>query len=285
MGCHASIGGLLGYIPVAPQADPISKPVCPAIDPSIRDCPLRCVFDAPEAVELFRSLPANIDAARVAAHAAAAFGDLAWPIEQLELHVDASVTAQRLCDAMLATGSHALALTLRGPWAEVQRLSQAAHACGVGTLHLRTSLEGGEEEAQALLESCADVISLDLIADSPETFRAVTGRSDFEATRHAAERLVNAARAEEASGAGMPGRWIVPRITRTEATLDELETFYDRWLLFAGACVIDAPAASQATARIASLPIPSLAQRRLAKFRLVRDLRSVATARSLEYAA
>ncbi|MCX5689429.1 MAG: DUF115 domain-containing protein, partial [Planctomycetota bacterium] len=45
MGSHASIGGLLGYVPVAPQADPITKPVCPAIDAILRDCPMRCTAD------------------------------------------------------------------------------------------------------------------------------------------------------------------------------------------------------------------------------------------------
>jgi hypothetical protein len=117
------------------------------------------------------------------------------------------------------------------------------------------------------------VISIDLVADEARTYESLTGRSDYDLIRGGVEVLVNEARRDESAGAGMPSRWIVPRITRCDAVLDEIERFHDRWLLFAGACVIDAPPQSMSGPRIEALPLPRLARRRLELLHRRMDLR------------
>ena len=70
----------------------------------------------------------------------------------------------------------------------------------------------------------------------------------------------------------MPTPWIVPRITRCDAVYEEIESFYDRWLVLAGAAVIDplpVPAAAQAEGRIRPLPKPAGAARRTWRMRML----------------
>jgi hypothetical protein len=75
-------------------------------------------------------------------------------------------------------------------------------------------------------------------------------------------------RAGGASG-GVRLPWIVARTTRCEATLPELEAFFDRWLLGAGAAVIDAMPAPAPGERIEPLPVPAAAARRMARERMI----------------
>jgi len=263
-GSHASIGGLLSYIPVAPQADPISKPVCPAIAPAARDALLRCTFSTPDELALLDRIPRDADAAAVAGlvrdHA------LARPrsVETVELVIDQRSTPQRVADALLSLprSARSPAVTLVGESPNLEAIVDALRACGIAALHVRTSLPGALEQARMLLDAPIDVISLDLIADTPETYKAVSGRDDYVAVREAVELLIRESRVDEAAGGGLPSRWIVPRITRREACLDELQPFHDRWLLVAGASVIDPPPDDLATARIGALPLPRLAQLR-----------------------
>lgn len=276
MGSHASIGGLLGYVPVAPQADPITKPVCPAIDPLIRDCPMRCTADESDIVALLQSFPADGPALEIARRISAWFDELdpgRYPGQTVELLVDHGTLPQAVAQWLSRQPMLPRSLTLRGAGHNAPVLADAAHACGVGTIHVRTSLFGGEEEARALLDSRAAVISIDLVADEARTYESLTGRGDYDLIRSGVEVLVNEARRDESAGAGMPSRWIVPRITRCDAVLDEIERFHDRWLLFAGACVIDAPPQSMSGPRIEALPLPRLARRRLELLHRTMDLR------------
>ena len=269
-GSHATIGGLLGYVPVAPQADPISKPVCPAIAPGARDALIRCTFSTPDELALLERIPRDADAAAVAT--LVADWALARPrvAETVELVVDPRTTAQQVADAIrsLPRGHRPPAITLRGEPDHLETIVDALRACGIGPIHVRTSLSGSLEQARRLLDARIDVVSVDLVADSPATYAAITDRDDFDAVRSAMELLVRESRADEAEGGGLPSRWIVPRITRREECLDELETFHDRWLLLAGASVIDPPALDAATPRIGPLPVPRMA-------RLRRDLTHV----------
>ncbi len=47
VGTFASIGGLLGYVPTAPQVDFIARPMCVSIPAGVRDAARRCVLDTP----------------------------------------------------------------------------------------------------------------------------------------------------------------------------------------------------------------------------------------------
>jgi hypothetical protein len=235
--------------------------VCPAIAAAARDALLRCTFSTPAELALLDRIPRDADAAAVAAlvrdHA------LARPrsIETVELVIDRHATAQHAVDALrsIPAGDRPPAVTLRGESPALEAIVDALRACGVVAIHVRTSLPGAIDQVRQLLDAPIDVISVDLVADSRDTYRAMTGRDDYAAVREAMELLIRESRADEAAGGGLPSRWIVPRITRAEACLDELEMFHDRWLLVAGASVIDPPSPDLATSRIDALPLPRLA--------------------------
>ncbi|MCX5688873.1 MAG: hypothetical protein NTV94_03630, partial [Planctomycetota bacterium] len=199
-----------------------------------------------------------------------------------ELIVDKATHPQAVAQWLCRLPAPLRALTLRGAESNAPLLADAAHACGVGTIHVRTHLRGGELDAAALLESRAQVISVDLVADDAQTYESLTGIDCYESIRSGVELLVNSTRRDEAAGGGMPSRWIVPRITRRDAVLEQVERFYDRWLLFAGACVIDSPPESVAGPRIEALPLPRLARRRLELLHRTADLRQGTIAEPLQ---
>ena len=45
-GIYATIGAMLGYVPIAPMSDPIAKPVCVAADAHVRDSQFRYIPDS-----------------------------------------------------------------------------------------------------------------------------------------------------------------------------------------------------------------------------------------------
>ena len=56
--------------------------------------------------------------------------------------------------------------------------------------------------------------------------------------------------------------WVVPRITRCDAVYEEIEAFYDHWLMQAGAAVIDPLPVPMPGQRIAPLPLPACVRAR-----------------------
>jgi len=130
---------------------------------------------------------------------------------------------------------------------------------------------GGDAEVDALLASGGEVISVDLAADRPETYERITGRIDFEASRRGVERLIDASGCD---ASGLPVRWTVPRIERRDAVYEEIESFYSRWLLAAGACVIDPPRNAEVGGGIEALPLPACVRRHLARTHRTVDLSS-----------
>jgi hypothetical protein len=66
------------------------------------------------------------------------------------------------------------------------------------------------------------------------------------------------------SGRCLPRTWIVPRLTRCDATYDDIEGFYDRWMLTWGACALDPLTHEEPGDRIAPLPLPGVVANRRA---------------------
>ena len=58
---------------------------------------------------------------------------------------------------------------------------------------------------------------------------------------------------------GLPGRWIVPRLTRRDEVYDQIEGFVDRAIMLTGAAVLDPLPAPIPGERIAPFPVPSSA--------------------------
>ncbi len=256
----ASIGSLLGYIPIAPQSDPIGKPACVATDALVRDLPLRLIADDPaQAAAWIATLGAHrLNAARASAlEIARALGQpttRALPeIVRLELFTStgqplAMPLARRLAEA---ASPGQVAFTLTVPTDSGTRLDPLLHPHIAeliallghhGPVHVRTRLP--REEA-ALLH--ADVVSVDCDdpANPPEAIDPLLAARD------------------ERDGVGIPATWIVPRITRRDAVYEQIEGFYDQMLMRFGACVIDPLPAPVPGQRIEPLPLPAGARRSL----------------------
>ncbi len=165
-----------------------------------------------------------------------------------------------------------LALTLGGlgdallyeHWAGVV---EAAHDAGVLGIAIETDLLVDTPVLELLLELPIDVITVRLHADTAKTYIDATGGNEEDFTKVIGnlqwlltQRNRRAGRCPVTTepvthdgvfdstpvdkagrdGEGSPGLpWIVPQLVKTRQTLGDLETFFDRWVHFAGHAVIE----------------------------------------------
>ena len=279
---------MLGYIPIAPQSDPIAKGVCVQADAALRDAGWSmCAADARDARIMERvikhALRADSAKDRAALQVAAAWSDAARALgaDALLEHVIIGAGAteaeldemERVIAAATASGTR-VAVTIRhdrgvdplqnGSGGEplFVRVATRARASGAAGVHVRTRLATGAEGARTLLahvadapsESLVSVVSVDAASNDDATFRTLEGWDGAGVVREGIEHLL-AHRGTVPGSGGLPRLWVVPRITRRDEVLDELESFYDRWLLLAGAAMIDPPNTDHA-GRLRALPRP-----------------------------
>ncbi len=306
---YASVGGALAYLPVAPQADPIAKAFCVAVPHGVRDAGRRLVPDTPEGLALVGAIidrlgPAWLDTdadGLVGAILTRMPGERTPPPRHLELELctgrlaggvrtewlrggdlgdepDGERPVMETRDAVriveaFARGRPDTVLTLHGvgdPLLHpgIFEILSAARAAGVGLVHLRTDALSDSFDPSRLVASGLDVLSIDVLAATAETYAQVAGVDRYETVKS----RVEAALAERGERAGLPGLWVVPRITRCDAVYEEIEPFYNGWLMACCNAVIDpipAGADLPATARIRPLPLPALARERDARERVV----------------
>ncbi len=287
-GLWGSVGGLLGYSPVAPSADVIGKGVCVPTDAAVRQALVRATVDtADEAVWLERALHG---AGLTAVHASAA--QTAAALSALALREPGSVGLRhvelRLCDggarmsvarakewiARLAERSVAgCAVTLRDAHMDHPDLLEivaCARLASGGSLCVlvRTDLCGGGDAVDRLVAAGPDVVSVDCHADSAEVYAELTGREPaaFGRLRANLERLMDARRVVDGA-LRLP--LVVPRLTRRDAVYEQVEHWYDRHLLACGWAVLDALEVPIAGERITPLPLPADAFNRLSASTLV----------------
>jgi hypothetical protein len=158
-------------------------------------------------------------------------------------------------------------------------------ARGAVVVHVRTMLVGGVDEATRIIDAGADIIGVDLVAGTRETyvkrcdevFGAAPARHGewFDACRAGLDVLIARSREGWDGRGGMPRPWVVPRIERCALVRDEIEGVYDAGLMACGWCVIDAASEGEGEAgevagagaashgRFAALPIPECARGRL----------------------
>lgn len=256
-GSFATIGGLLGYIPAAPGLDPVGRDGCARIDPAIRDLGVRLIPDAPRARAIIEGVLTTLGGAAATAPMADVLPQLRRlaaeaPAAPSQLTIELAVATGESCrrsplsrDALAAivgdfarTSPRGL-LTLRDDRADPSSLGPviaAARAAGKVTIHIRTSAA----DATALATVDADIISVDAPAN--------------------ADALIHASRRDTVGG--RPRAWVVPRITKSDASYPDLEGFYDRYLSTTGACAIDPLGAARPGERIEPLPLPASARRR-----------------------
>ncbi len=297
-GVFASLGGVLGYVPVMPTADPIAKPACVTTLPDVRDAQYRFIPDTPErhaaianAIDAMRDGFEGAPASRIVAGVLGVRRRADSPRELvIELCTGRRTsglrgqwmrgsrdTIERPCMTLAMAGriltEFAMlrpdgAVTLAGAGdpvlhPELSRIVAHAKKVGVSGVHIRTDLVCEEAQLAELLGCGADVISVDVMAGSAETYRKLMGVDLFDRVCGNVNRLIKDRAAAGRSAGGLPIPWIVPRITRCDAVYEEIESFYDNWLLAAGAAVIDPLPVSVHGDRIEPLPIPTPAAHRM----------------------
>lgn len=276
-----SIGTILGYLPVAPQVDQIAKQSCVSVEPVVRDAHLRLIADRADRTHLMATIARRLGdrwLAAGAAEIAAIASELASGL--FADSVSIQLTAQRAGAAIsqpldlellrtrlvpLRLAERAIAVTFDGGEPLMHpRFEQAValvRELGAPAVHVRTELLG-LADADRLLALHPDVISIDLHADSPALYASIRG---IDALPQVRDRVVRLLEARRTLNEGLVDQWIVPRITRRDEVYAEIESFYDRWIMAAGAAVIDPLGAAIPGARIEPLPLPMLAGKRFAR--------------------
>ncbi len=79
------------------------------------------------------------------------------------------------------------------------------------------------EPAEALLDLPIDVVSVYLDADDAEFYRQLKGHDYFERITGQMESFIEKSKAQE------DGPLLLPHMTKTLRTMDQMEGFYDRW--------------------------------------------------------
>lgn len=296
-GAFASVGGLLGYLPRQPRmrVDPIAGPACVDVAPVVRDAQARLIADGGAGgrgalcavLEVLGDRAIGASAEEIARLAGAHDAPepsphelilelctgrrtsglrAAWRPGTAEL-VERAPMARELAEKLLRELGAARPdglVTFGGAGdptlhAELPALVVAAREAGIGAVHVRTDLVQARDRLDALIDGAPDVISVDLMADSPATYRAVMGTDLFGVVAANLEHLL----ARRMKAGGIPVPWVVPRLTRCDAVYDDVEGFFDRWLTLAGAAVIDPLPEPVPGQRIEPLPRPAGAARRM----------------------
>ncbi len=281
-GVLGTMGAVLGYLPPAPMADPLGSRACVGAAPAVRDAGFRFVADSASRCDRLGRVARSLGAEFATANAATVAGALRASLRadppagpgEIELRLGAAGTGSWRADLIRQIGllRDDASLTLSGeprrasgvPREEVlldgalPGLARAARDAGVRVVHVRTGLRAGPEAIDALLAAGPDIISVDLLAESPGVYGAVAGEDAMALAWSGMEHLLRR-RGQWPMGDAPSGAWrgwIVPRMTKCDASYPEMERFYDRWIMLCGWAVIDpllTPAAGQ---RIAPLKTP-----------------------------
>ncbi|MCG3123729.1 MAG: hypothetical protein GIKADHBN_02150 [Phycisphaerales bacterium] len=272
----ATVGGVLGYVPALPRPDPIAKPQCVETAPVLRDAGRRVIADTAASFEVLkRALDTLHDPiAATSPQIVAALNEQAHPVRRvvLDLRHDAAIEGLDRVGAGPAGGIDGAGLTIRVADEQIidgtlLEASRRAARLGFGVQHVRASLAMDPDRCQPVMrallaEDHVSVVSVDLDAASRETYAVLRGQDALPAAEANVRGLLRSTRLAAGEGlAAMPTTWIVPRLTRRDEVYEELEAFYDRWLMEAGACIIDPLETPRPGGRITALPRPDWVER------------------------
>lgn len=281
---HASIGALLAYNPRKARQDPIGKPICVFVEPSVRDAQRRFLADDPASAAWMGSiadaLAARGDDPRLASAEdivglARTLGDRPEHTHTLALLLDDSTSEAAVGGAVRerAIRGVTLGVTLdaRGmrDLSRLAALAAAARDAGADALHVRADLRDGPVAARGAIAASPEVLSVEMHADSAAVYRAVTGEDRFASALGALETLATESR--PGPWARLP--WIVPRMTKRDATHGDLESFVDKWTLVFGHASVDPHDGATPDQRVRPLPAPATARERLDRTIRTVDLR------------
>jgi len=281
-GAFGSLAGILGYLPVNPQPDPIAKSVCIQIDPALRDRRGRWTLDDPCLRARVESFASGADAFRKAAlsEALARGADDRFPSAPSEVTIELTTgrstdslirrlggaaperapmsveVATNLIESIAAANPEAV-IDFGGAgdpllWEGLPALVRQAKALGLAT-HVRTELQCEDAALEALVEAAPGVISVDVHANSASIYERLTGRRDYDRLLRRLDALLR----NQRTSAGLPVTWIVPRLTRCDMVYEEVEAFFDKWTMLAGHAVLDPPPVAREGERIQPLAWPA----------------------------
>lgn len=281
----ASIGAMLGYIPVAPQGDPIASPLCVGIDPFVRDAGVRVVADSTTRVQAMAAAYQGLGDSAMTAGASVLIRAFTNELakrqaapSRIELELTTSRAAQGIWGAthtapditiardqarQLLTDTRALRDDCTVLFAgrgdpllhpAVLDIINQTNQLGITSTELRTDLINTNTPAEALIAANLGVLSINVLANTPAVYQIMTGHASgtngFDSLLDAMQALFNARPTTQ-----LPTPWIVPRITRCDAAYPDIQGFYDRWLTVCGCAIIDPPKLNT-TDRIQPLVVP-----------------------------
>jgi len=277
----ATLGTLMSYLPTAPQADPIVRGVCVQVDPELRDSGVRAIADSTARIEAMRSAYASITDP-MSADALMCAQELR---ETTKIHMPRTLVLET-CTGRLLGGRWGA--WKRGSLEAVERCPielSAAHALmrelgtaredacvifdgvgdplmhpgaldlvnlakedGIACVEMRTDLLRDGASARDVIESGVDILSVDIIGDSAKRYEELAGIDGYE---RVCDRLQDIH--DENIDSSI---WIAARMTRCEQTLDQIESFYDKWLMLTGCAIIDPLLPCARDQRVRAMDIP-----------------------------
>jgi len=286
-----SFGSILAYVPSHPQADPIGKDVCVQIPSEVRHCARRFIYDNSRSVRMIDELDVDYDTAG-AMDITRASSDVSQPPQQVTIELNTKrqvvgplaqpiidgepmaldavreaiekIAERSLGDTVITLGGNSDALE-HPDWQEIVNFAKGQDILGIC---LETDLLTEPDDLPALLDVPIDVLSVRLNADTNDTYKKVMQPLIPDAFRRVTNNiqwLINERnrrwQAPDAPADVYPGvPWIVPRLIKTDDTLKDMETFFDRWMHYSGHAVIE-PASGQATPPGVRVPPSHIASR------------------------
>lgn len=295
-GRHASIGWMLAYEPSRPQQDPISKDICVQIDHVVRRSFVRGIFDTPRNMTRMRRAIepglsehgggiADIDpisAVKMLEHQL--FDTVPYYTPQqliVELNTGrqgsgassphrmgsvqrAVMTERRFAKIVEQVAeSRDCVMTFAGAGdpllhPDVANFVRMAKSAGVRGVHVRTELVADAATIASIIEAGVDAISVELDADTSETYRRMHGVNRFQDVIANIERIFSARQLFAGTGGtayAVP--WIVPRLQRRLESYEDIDTFFDRWQHILGTAVIEGAPPFEDSAENPSVPLAS----------------------------
>jgi len=201
---HVGFGRILAYNPDRPQADPIGRDVCVRIDPSVRGCARRFIYDTTRSAAMIDAIAGRLGDDLIGADAgtiARAAHDVGAGFASLPRHVTLELTPRRPASGALvpqhfvslerpdmpldmalgivrqlgADGDTVLTLGGLGDALQYEHLAQvviAASDAGVLGICIETDLLADRPTIDAVLSMPIDILSLRINADTAETYRS-----------------------------------------------------------------------------------------------------------------
>ena len=274
----ATFGAMLGYRPERPEHDPIAREGNVPIDAQVRRSQVRGIFDSARCRLRIRRALQPFMQSEMNESMPLSNREIVDQLETMRRGGLPSFTPRHvqieLCTGRLGSGScspHRYGTIQREPMTKSRfkriisdlgdgndslvtlggigdplqhpgclDFIRMALEAGIIGVHLRTELQCSQDLVRELATSGVGVVSVELNADSPETYHRSMGHDGYATVMANIEELIRCRRCIRGSGPGafaLP--WIVPRIQRCFDTYEDIEPFFERWQRVLGTPVID----------------------------------------------